>query len=147
MDPSKTEKVRSFPRPTSAKETSSFYGLVNWFKRHVPHFSKVMALIQELLWKDRAMTFKWRQEQKNAFIKIKEILTSPPVLILPDYTKIFYLCTDASEKAISAIFCQKGENGALKPISYAFRSLTDSEFREPNSPGRMSTSVVRTSVF
>ena len=66
-----------------------------------------MILIQELLRKDRATTFRWGPEQEKAFIKIKEILTNPPVLMLPDYSKTFYLCTDASEKAISAILCQK----------------------------------------
>ena len=129
VDPDKTKKIIDFPRPQSVKDTRSFYGLANWFRRHVPHFSEIMGPIQELLRKDRATTFRWGQKQGEAFISVKEILTNPPLLILPDYTKTFYLCTDASEKAISAIFCQKAENGALKPISYACRSLRDSEIK------------------
>ena len=88
-----------------------------------------MGPIQELLRKDRATTFRWGQKQEEAFIKVKEILTNPPLLILPDYTKTFYLCTDASERAISAIFCQKADNGELKPLSFSCRSLRDSEIR------------------
>ena len=129
IDPAKSSRVIDFPRPKSVKETRSFYGLANWFRRHIPRFSEVMNPIQELLRKDRATTFEWGPDQEKAFIKIKEILTNPPVLILPDYTKTFYLCTDASEKAISAILCQKGENGALNAVSYACRSLRDSELR------------------
>ena len=84
--------------------------------------------IQELLRKDRVTTFRWGQEQETAFIKIKEILTNPPVLMLPDFTKTFYLCTDASEKAISAILCQKGANGALHATNYACRILSKLEY-------------------
>jgi hypothetical protein len=88
-----------------------------------------MEPIQELLRKDRMNSFRWEQKHEDAFIKVKEILTNPPLLILPDYSKTFYLCTDASEKAISAILCQKAEKGALKPISYACRALRDSEIK------------------
>ena len=126
-DPQKTIKVINYPRPTSVKETRSFYGLCNWFRRHCPRFSEIMTPIQELLRKDRATTFRWGPEQEKAFIKIKEILTNPPVLMLPDYSKTFYLCTDASEKAISAILCQKAENGALTAVNYSCRALRESE--------------------
>ena len=122
-DPQKTIKVINYPRPTSVEEARSFYGLANWFRRHCSHFSEVMSPIQELLRKDRATTFRWGQEQENAFIKIKEILTNPPVLMLPDNSKTFYLCTDASEKGISAILCQKTENGALTAVNYSCRAL------------------------
>jgi hypothetical protein len=35
VDPAKTEKVINFPRPKSVKDTRSFFGLVNWFRRHI----------------------------------------------------------------------------------------------------------------
>ena len=127
IDPMKTAKITNYPRPTSVKEARNFYNLAHYFRRHCPRFSEVMLPIQELLRKDRTTTFRWGQEQENAFIKIKEILTNPPVLMLPDFTKTFYLCTDASEKAISAILCQKGENGALHATNYACRNLSKNE--------------------
>jgi hypothetical protein len=125
----KTEKVVNFPRPRSVRELRSFFGLVNWFRRHISHFSDLMEPIQELLRKDRVNSFRWEQRQEDAFVKVKAILTNPPLLMLPDYSKTFYLCTDASERAISAILCQKAENGSLKPISYACRALRDSEIK------------------
>ena len=122
-DPMKTVKITNYPRPTSIKEAKNFYNLAHYFRRHCLRFSEVMIPIQELLRKDRTTTFRWEQEQENAFIKIKEILTNPPVLMLPDFTKTFYLCTDASEKAISAILCQKGGNGTFHATNYSCRNL------------------------
>ena len=129
VDPDKSKKYIDFPRPKSVKGTRLFYGLASWFRRHVPLFSEVMGPRQELLRKDRATTFRWGQKQEEAFIKVKEILTNPPFLKLPDYTKTFYLCTDALERAISAILRQKADNGALKPLSFSCRSLRDSDIR------------------
>ena len=60
-------------------------------------------------------------------IKIKEILTNPPVLMLPDFTKTCYLCTDATDKAISASLCQKGENGVLHATNYSCSALSKIE--------------------
>ena len=84
-NPMKTRKITNYPRPTSVKEARNFYNLAHYFRRHCPRFSEVMIPIQELLRKDRTSTFRWEQEQENAFIKIKEILTNPPVLMLPDF--------------------------------------------------------------
>ena len=46
--------------------------------------------------------FRWDTEQQQAFEKIKELLTSAPVLTMPNGHDAFILDTDASNEAIGA---------------------------------------------
>lgn len=56
----------------------------------------------------------------------QEILANDPILIHPDFSKIFNLTTDASNFAIGAILSQ-GPIGSDKPIAYASRTLNPAE--------------------
>ena len=45
----------------------------------------------------------WGQEQEETFEQLKRVLTSPPVLSYPDYTKPFELHTDANSNGLGAV--------------------------------------------
>ena len=53
----------------------------------------------------------WGQEQEDTFNKLKEILTSPPILAYPEFQKPFEIHIDASAKGLGAILyqTQKGQ--------------------------------------
>ncbi len=70
--------------------------------------------------------FSWGPSQTKAFETLKEKLTSSPVLIFPDYTKEFILCTDASDVGLGGILMQE-RNGNPHPIAYASRLCTAAE--------------------
>ncbi len=74
--------------------------------------------------------WKWDEVQESAFQKLKQILTSPPVLAYPDYGKPFVLHTDASFSGLGAVLYQKIE-GEDRVILYASRGLSKSEQRYP----------------
>ena len=57
----------------------------------------------------------------------KQALTTAPVLAYPDYTKPFILETDASLKGLGTVLSQKGNDGEIRVIAYASRSLRPSE--------------------
>lgn len=54
----------------------------------------------------------------EAVNKYKELLTSYPVLIYPDFNKPFLLTTDASVVSIGAVLSQ-GEVNSDRPVAYA----------------------------
>ncbi len=63
------------------------------------------------------------REQQQAFETLKDTLTSSPVLIFPDHSKEFILCTDASYIGLGGILMQE-RNGQTQPMAYASRICT-----------------------
>lgn len=59
---------------------------------------------------------KWETEQELVFTKIKQILTSDPVLKLFDIKKEHMLQTDASEIVVGGTLLQKEADGTLHPV-------------------------------
>ena len=57
--------------------------------------------------------FIWGEEQQRAWTTLKRALLEAPMLATPDWSKPFFLATDACKTGISAIFFQS-ENGELK---------------------------------
>ena len=70
--------------------------------------------------------FEWGDEQKRAFLELKEKLVNSPILQYPDFSKEFFVTTDASNNAIGAVLSQKKNNEDL-PVAYASRTLNKAE--------------------
>mgnify|MGYP001054254427 CR=1 FL=1 len=66
--------------------------------------------------------FTLSQEAINAFYKLRDLLSSPTMLMLPDLEKPFYIFTDASTMAGAGILMQKYEN-KLRVVAYAFKTF------------------------
>lgn len=126
-DPSKTDKVNNFPRPTNLTTLRSFLGLASYYRRFVPHFATVAAPLHCLTKKDTP--FDWNDECETAFCELKLLLTEAPVLVYPRFGQgsSFLLETDASGVGLGAILSQQQEDGKYHPVAYASRSLLPSE--------------------
>ena len=68
----------------------------------------------------------WTEECEVEFQKLKECLTSAPVLTVPDSAKEFVVCTDASLDGIGAVLMQEG-----RVIAYESRKLKSHEVNYP----------------
>lgn len=119
-DPSKIESVVIFPRPKNDSEVRSFLGLTGYYRRHIEGYAKLAKPLTSLLKNDTK--FNWDDSCEEAFQRLKEILTSAPLLRSPDFEKPFFLSTDASGYAIGAVLSQRDEHGEL-PVAYASRQL------------------------
>ena len=73
---------------------------------------------------------KWDLECQTAFDQLKELCTTTPILAYADFTEPFKLHTNASVLGLGAVLYQVHEN-VEKVISYASRSLTQSETKYP----------------
>ena len=66
----------------------------------------------------------WQKPQRDAFEKLKKVLTSPPVLQFYDVTKSTTLTCDASKDGLGTACLQEG-----RPVAYASRALSQTEQR------------------
>ena len=73
--------------------------------------------------------FVWTPKCQEAFERLKELLTSPPVLAYPCFDRPFVLHTDASGQGLGAVLEQEQDNGLLHPVAYASRTISKHEAR------------------
>ena len=124
VDKAKVDLVKSLPYPTSVREVRSFLGHAGFYRRFIKDFSKISHPLCKLLQKEVAFDF--NEECKRAFNKLKELLTSAPIIQPPNWSLPFEVMCDASDFAISAVLGQrKGKLPCV--IYYASRTLNDAQ--------------------
>ena len=72
-------------------------------------------------------TVNWSSECDRAFIRLKEILCSDPVLQAPNLNEVFILQTDASKEGLGAVLRQVDHKGQERPVAYISRKLLPRE--------------------
>lgn len=123
-DPSKIEKIKSYPPPKDAEEVKRFVAFANYYRKFVKNFAHHASILTYLTKKN--VEYKWTQECQEAFEYLKDSIMNPPILQYPDFDKQFCVTTDASKMACGAILSQD-HNGTQLPIAFASRSFTKGE--------------------
>ncbi|GLJ50967.1 hypothetical protein SUGI_1085410 [Cryptomeria japonica] len=113
-----------WPAPTSVIEVRSFMGLAGYYRHFVEGFSRVAHPITSLQRKGKK--FEWTEKCKKAFQELKKALTSTPILVVPDPTANFMVCTDASLEGLGAVLMQSG-----RAIAFESRKLKTHELNYP----------------
>ncbi|XP_057538116.1 uncharacterized protein LOC130815644 [Amaranthus tricolor] len=124
VDPVKVEAVRSWPSPKNVTEVRSFLGLAGYYRRFVKDFSRIARPMTSLMKKEKK--FEWTDECEQAFMTLKERLTTAPVLTLPDPKLDYTVYSDASKKGLGCVLMQD-----RKVIAYASRQLKVHEVNYP----------------
>ncbi|KAH8328728.1 hypothetical protein KR074_004542, partial [Drosophila pseudoananassae] len=117
----KIEAIQKFPIPKTQKEIKSFLGLCGFYRKFIPDFAKIAKPMTVNLKKGSTINSS-DKEYLEAFEKLKLLITSDPILIYPNFEKLFSLTTDASNVALGAVLSQNH-----KPICYASRTLNEHE--------------------
>ncbi|EYC17421.1 hypothetical protein Y032_0030g2037 [Ancylostoma ceylanicum] len=131
VDPEKIEKVKQYPKPTNLAQLRTFLGLCGYYRKFILNFSKVARPLFELT--SQKSPWKWTSEQDEAFERLKELMTTTPVLAQPDVDaarsgeRPYIIYTDASQKGIGAVLCQEGKDHLLHPLYFASKSLSGAE--------------------
>lgn len=120
----KIAAVRDWPRPRDVHEVRQWMGTASYYRRFIAGFATIAAPLYALQRKDAA--FHWGEAEENAFIQLKEKLTTAPILGMPTTDGLWYLDTDASDTGLGAVLSQR-QNDNEVVIAYASRVLNRSE--------------------
>ncbi|GFX28125.1 hypothetical protein TNCV_424521 [Trichonephila clavipes] len=104
-DPDKISAVKDWNCPTDAHQLRSFLGLCTYYRKFVKNFSTIDRPLHKLA--EAKQKFIWTVDCNNAFNKLKDALTSAPILAYPEIEKQFILDTDASLESIGAVLSQE----------------------------------------
>ena len=134
--PDKTEKVTTWPTPTSPEDVRRFLGFAGYYRRFINNLSQISRPLIDLMpiptekknkgkKKERRERY-WGEVQMNAFDTLKRLRTSSPILGYADSTLPYELHTDASGFGLGAVLYQE-QQGEKRVICYASQRTTKAE--------------------
>ncbi len=94
MNPAKLDGIAYWPPPENVKQLRSFLGFCNFYRRFIDHYADKTVALNVLLCKMHP--WNWTTSQHSAFEVLKTAFCSKPVLLMPDFTKLFEIESDAS---------------------------------------------------
>jgi hypothetical protein len=106
VDPTKVKEVLDWKSPRSITQICSFLELTGYYRRFISNFSKIAKPMTQLL--EKEAKFKWSTQCEEAFLTLKKLLTTTPVLAQPDIEKSFDVYCDASGTSIGGVLMQDG---------------------------------------
>jgi hypothetical protein len=101
VDPIKLQEVLKWKSPKSVTQIRSFLRLAGYYLRFIHNFSKIAITMTKILGKDTK--FEWSQQCEEAFLTLKNLLTTAPVLAQPGIEKYFDVYCDASGTDIGGV--------------------------------------------
>ncbi|XP_077228378.1 putative mitochondrial protein AtMg00860 [Tasmannia lanceolata] len=114
-NPSKIECMLKCPKPTTIKGLRGFLGLTGYYRKFIKDYGKIVGPVTKMLQKD---SFHWLEEATTTFQQLKKVMTTPPVLALPDFSKPFLIECDASGRGVGVVLAQGG-----RPLAYFSQAL------------------------
>jgi hypothetical protein len=106
VDPDKVRDVLYWKPPTSVHQVRCFLSLADYYRRFIPNFSKISKPITELLKKHN--NYVCGKDCDEAFLTLKKLLTTSPVLAQPDIAKLFYVYCNTSGTGLGCVLMQEG---------------------------------------
>lgn len=103
-DPEKILAVQEMQPPQNTKELKSFLGFIQYLEKFMPNMASVSAPLRELL--EKQVAWHWDQEQETSFQKLKQMVSSTPILGYYDPSKPLILSVDASSKGLGVVLFQ-----------------------------------------
>ncbi|CAA0843123.1 Uncharacterized mitochondrial protein AtMg00860, partial [Striga hermonthica] len=110
VDPRKIEAMVDWPKPTSHTQLRGFLGLTGYYRKFVKDYGTIAKPLTEMTKKGG---FTWTEASEEAFGKLKEAMTTTPVLAMPRFDVLFEVHTDASDIGIGAVLVTEG-----RPLAY-----------------------------
>ena len=105
MDPEKVEAVMSWERLKSVFEIRSFLGLARYYMWFIEEFFRLATPMTRLTRKE--VKFEWNDRCEKVQ-ELKRMLTSAPILIVPERGQRYTVYCDASKAGLGCVLMQFG---------------------------------------
>ena len=119
IEQEKIKVVKEWKTPMKVKDVESFLRFVNFYQHFIQNFSYITKPLNEL---KGIKEWKQDKEHQQAFKKLKDKITSQPVLSLPKKEGKFRVETDALGYTIGEVLSQE-QDGKWKPIAFLLRTM------------------------
>jgi len=124
-DPMKVQGIINARIPANKNEVRSFVAASSYLRNFIKSFSEIIAPISDLT--KARVPYQWGDEQQKAFAEIKAKMVEVTYLSLPDYSRPFYIYTDASDIGVGAVLAQKKDNKELEYVAFISKKLSDAQ--------------------
>ncbi|CAN6445398.1 unnamed protein product [Victoria cruziana] len=124
VDKIKIETIAKLAPPSYVREVRSFLGHAGFYMRFIKDFSKISRPLYDLLLKDVPYVFS--EKCRSSFLRLKETLSSVPILRAPDWLLPFEIMCNAFDYAIGVILGHQVEKNPIV-MYYASKSLVDAQ--------------------
>ena len=169
LEPSSIEPVLHLKEtlPKTVNDVRKVMGFLNHYRRYIKDFAKIAKPVYDLLKspddnpKDTVHqgTRKgrhagqlpsnhpviWTTSHQEILEKLISVLTSPPVMAYPDFSKPYILHTDASEEGLGAVLYQE-QGDTIRVIAYGSRTLSPAEKNYHLHSGKLEFLVLKWAV-
>ncbi|RDX79463.1 Retrovirus-related Pol polyprotein from transposon 17.6, partial [Mucuna pruriens] len=125
-NPDKCRAVINMRSPQNVKEVQQLMGKIVALSRFISRTSDVAAPVLGTLKKGR--NFAWSSECEEAFLRLKAMLATPPILIRPDIGRPLHLYLSVTEAAVSSVLIQETEK-EQRPVYFISKTLQGPEKR------------------
>lgn len=126
-DPAKVQAIVDAKPPRNLSELRSFLGMATYVSKFIPNFATMSEPLRKMTRKN--IKWNWNSDSDKAFRALKEALMNEHCLAFYNLDRETFLVVDASPFGLGGILMQTQPDGTRKPVSFASRSLNDTERR------------------
>lgn len=125
MNQERVRAIKAFVEPSSVAELLSFLGLINFYSKFADHYALLTVPLLKLT--KKGTPWRWGPTEQEAFDKIKQSFIDTVILSYPDYSRRFYVNTDAALNSVAGELFQYDDDNHRRPIMFYSRVLTAAE--------------------
>ncbi|CAB0043629.1 unnamed protein product, partial [Trichogramma brassicae] len=127
----KVEAITRFPKPSDSTQLRRFIGMLNFYRRCLPHAAELMSPLTDLLrgLQKKKEKLSWSAQADEAFERIKQAMASAVRSAFYHPGQPLALHTDASNTAIGAALSQRHADDDWTPLGFFSQKLSPTQQR------------------
>jgi hypothetical protein len=135
-DPTKVEAINAFKveKLKTKRDLKVFLHTVGYMRKFIKNFAKIAKPLTKYMKQAVKMPsgLKGDDDAIAAFKELRDRLKTAPILSYPDSNLTYEVHCDGSKRGLGSALAQRGEDGRMRIISYASRSLRGTSTKNPN---------------